>query len=247
MHGSMQNVAPVINQAHPGGTLRLAFSAGAEQAGLSVASASARVRGMEEQAGAWLLERGQRGVELTPAGWTLLHHARLVTGQMERMRGELGEYARGLKGHVRLLANTAAAAEFLPEILAAFLAANPSVDVDLDASPSATRMVAAWADCLSTGFCGCHQCRASLPPATRPGPQVTISATTYWCRAGTLRGWAPLPATMPPRSSREAGTEKSTSSALRQRRPSRRSTRFGFIHRVSSVPLHWLRRSGACH
>ena len=99
------------------------ITAGAEHAGLSLASASARVRGMEEQAGASLLERGHRGVELTPAGRTLLHHARLVTGQMERMRGELGEYARGLKGHVRLLANTAAAAEFLPEILAAFLAA----------------------------------------------------------------------------------------------------------------------------
>jgi molybdate transport repressor ModE-like protein len=112
------------------------ITAGAEHAGLSLASASARVRGMEEQAGASLLERGHRGVELTPAGRTLLHHARLVTGQMERMRGELGEYARGLKGHVRLLANTAAAAEFLPEILAAFLAANPSVDVDLDERPS---------------------------------------------------------------------------------------------------------------
>jgi DNA-binding transcriptional LysR family regulator len=91
---------------------------------------------MEEQAGVPLLERGRRGVEPTPAGRALLHHARLVTGQVERMRGELGEYARGLKGHVRLLANTAAAAEFLPEILAAFLAANPNVDVDLDERPS---------------------------------------------------------------------------------------------------------------
>jgi len=52
------------------------------------------------------------------------------------MRGELGEYARGLKGHVRLLANTAAAAVHLPEALAAFLAANPNVDVDLDERPS---------------------------------------------------------------------------------------------------------------
>ena len=112
------------------------ITAGAEHAGLSLASASARVRGMEEEAGASLLERGHRGVELTPAGRTLLYHARLVTGQMERMRGELGEYARGLKGHVRLLANTAAAAEFLPEILAAFLATNPSVNVDLDERPS---------------------------------------------------------------------------------------------------------------
>jgi DNA-binding transcriptional LysR family regulator len=112
------------------------ITAGAARSGLALASASARIRGMEEQAGVPLLERGRRGVDPTPAGRTLLHHARLVTGQMERMRGELGDYARGLKGHVRLLANTAAAAEFLPETLAAFLAANPSVDVDLDERPS---------------------------------------------------------------------------------------------------------------
>lgn len=120
------------------------ITAGAARAGLALASASARIRGMEEQAGVPLLERGRRGVEPTPAGRTLLRHARLVTGQMERMRGELGEYARGLKGHVRLLANTAAAAEFLPEILADFLRANPNVDVDLGerSSPEVAQAVA---------------------------------------------------------------------------------------------------------
>ncbi|MBC9176169.1 LysR family transcriptional regulator [Pseudoroseomonas ludipueritiae] len=112
------------------------ITAGAARSGLALASASARVQGMEAQAGIALLERGRRGVEPTPAGRALLHHARLVTGQVERMRGELGEYARGLKGHVRLLANTAAATVHLPEILAAFLVANPNVDVDLDERPS---------------------------------------------------------------------------------------------------------------
>ena len=58
------------------------------------------------------------------------------------MRGELGEYARGLKGHVRLLANPAAMAEHLPEALAAFLAANPNVDVDLDEVAARFRAVA---------------------------------------------------------------------------------------------------------
>lgn len=112
------------------------ITAGAARSSLALASASARVRGMEEQVGVPLLERGRRGVALTPAGRALLYHARLVTGQVERMRGELGEYARGLKGHVRLLANTAAASVHLPEILASFLAANPNVDVDLDERPS---------------------------------------------------------------------------------------------------------------
>lgn len=98
---------------------------------------------MEDQAGVPLLERARHGVEPTPAGIALLRHARLVTGQMERMRGEIGEYACGLKGQVRLVANTAAAAEFVPEILAGFLQANPNVDVELQerASPEVARTI----------------------------------------------------------------------------------------------------------
>lgn len=131
MHFDLTDLRLFLHVAEAG-----SITAGAARSGLALASASARVRGMEEQAGVPLLDRGRRGVQPTPAGRALLHHARLVTGQVERMRGELGEYARGLKGHVRLLANTAAAAEFLPEILAAFLAANPNVDVDLGERPS---------------------------------------------------------------------------------------------------------------
>jgi len=83
-----------------------------------------------------LLARGRRGVQPTPAGRALVHHARLVLQQMERLRGELGQYARGLKGHVRVLSNTAALTEFLPEALARYLAANPNIDVDLEERPS---------------------------------------------------------------------------------------------------------------
>lgn len=140
MHFDLTDLRLFLHVAEAG-----SITAGAERSGLALASASARVRGMEEQAGVPLLERGRRGVTPTPAGQALLHHARLVMGQVERMRGELGEYASGLKGRVRLLANTAAAAVHVPEILAAFLAANPNVDVDLDErpSPEVTRAVAA--------------------------------------------------------------------------------------------------------
>jgi DNA-binding transcriptional LysR family regulator len=131
MHFDLTDLRLFLHVAEAG-----SITAGAERSGLALASASARIRGMEEQAGVPLLERGRRGVEPTPAGRALLRHARLVTAQVERMRGELGEYARGLKGHVRLLANTAAASVHLPEILAAFLSANPNVDVELDERPS---------------------------------------------------------------------------------------------------------------
>lgn len=109
---------------------------GAARANLALASASARIRGMEDALGVRLLERGRRGVRPTPAGRALLHHARVVHEQLERMRGELGAYARGLKGHVRVLSNTAAMTEILPEALAAFLTAHPQIDVDLEEKPS---------------------------------------------------------------------------------------------------------------
>ena len=105
---------------------------GADRAHMALASASARIRGMEEALGVPLLERGRRGVRPTPAGRALIHHARVVLQQIEHMRGELGEYAHGLKGHVRLLSNTAALSEFLPEALGAFLAAHPNIDIDLE-------------------------------------------------------------------------------------------------------------------
>ena len=84
-----------------------------------------------------LFARGRRGVQPTPAGRALLHHARLVTQQIERMHADLGQYAQGLKGHVRLLCNTSALAEFLPDALSAFMVAHPRIDVDLEERSSA--------------------------------------------------------------------------------------------------------------
>jgi DNA-binding transcriptional LysR family regulator len=93
---------------------------GAERAHLALPSASERIRGLEEALGVQLLERVRRGVRQTPAGRALAHHARVVLRQIEQLRGEPGDYAHGLKGHVRLLANTAAISEFLPGALGTF-------------------------------------------------------------------------------------------------------------------------------
>jgi DNA-binding transcriptional LysR family regulator len=109
---------------------------GAAQANLALPSASERLRGMEEVVGIRLLTRGRRGIEPTPAGDALAHHARVILRQIDRMRGELSEYSKGLKGTIRLLANTAAITEFLPEALAPYLASHPHIDVDLKERPS---------------------------------------------------------------------------------------------------------------
>ena len=107
------------------------ITAGAAQSGLALAAASTRIRRMEEQAGLLLLERGRRGVVPTAAGTALSHHARAVLRQIDQMRSDIGAFAEGLKGRVRLVANTAAMAHHLPEALAGFLVANPAIDLDL--------------------------------------------------------------------------------------------------------------------
>ena len=109
---------------------------GAARSNMALASASERIRAMEDALGVPLLERQRRGVCLSPAGLALVHHARVVTQQLEQMRGELNNYAKGLRGRVRLLSNTVAISEFLPAALAAFLSAHPNIDVELDDRPS---------------------------------------------------------------------------------------------------------------
>jgi molybdate transport repressor ModE-like protein len=109
---------------------------GAARSGMALASASERIRAMEETLGAPLFERKRRGVDLTPAGLVLVRHARLVAQQLEQMRGELGEHAKGLRGHIRLCSNTAATLEFLPHTLGTFLSSHPNVDIELEERPS---------------------------------------------------------------------------------------------------------------
>jgi len=105
---------------------------GAERAHLALAAASTRIRNMEEALGAPLLLRARHGVTPTQAGRTLLQHARTMLAQAERLREDLGAYAGGVAGQVRVLSNTNALAEFLPEALSTFLASHPHVSVDLE-------------------------------------------------------------------------------------------------------------------
>lgn len=105
---------------------------GAQRANLALGAASTRIRHMEETLGASLLTRGRMGVVPTQAGRSLLQHARIMLAQAERLREDLGAFAGGAGGQIRLLSNTNALAEFLPEALSTFLAAHPSVSIDIE-------------------------------------------------------------------------------------------------------------------
>ena len=105
---------------------------GAERAHLALAAASTRIRNMEDVLGVPLLTRGRQGVTPTQAGRTLLQHARTILRQAERLHEDLGAYGGGLAGQIRVLSNTNALTEFLPEALSSFLTTHPNVSVDLE-------------------------------------------------------------------------------------------------------------------
>jgi len=70
-------------------------------------------------------------VKLSPPGQAFAHHARLVLSQLQHLNNDLQEYARGVKGHLRVFASTTAVTEFLPRVLGRYLAAHPDVNIDL--------------------------------------------------------------------------------------------------------------------
>ena len=105
---------------------------GAERVHLAASSASHRLRQLEASIGTPLLLREPRGVSLTRAGEALLRHARQVFAQLEQMHADLTPYAKGVRGHVSLWANTHATHTFLPDSLSSFLQRHPQVSISLE-------------------------------------------------------------------------------------------------------------------
>jgi DNA-binding transcriptional LysR family regulator len=103
----------------------------AERCHISPPAASNRVKNLEEQLGFKLLYRTSQGMTLTPAGEAFVHHARLVQERVEHLAGDMQEYGEGIKGHVRIWANTTAISEFLPVVLSRFLRDYPDINIDL--------------------------------------------------------------------------------------------------------------------
>jgi DNA-binding transcriptional LysR family regulator len=119
------------------------IAATAERKNIAASAVSRRLQELEAAMDTALLHRHARGVSLTPAGEALSRHARSVFGLLGRVRDEMGEYAHGVRGHVRIAANTSSLAEFLPEELAVFMARWPGIRVEMQEllSPDIVRAV----------------------------------------------------------------------------------------------------------
>src|ERR1700716_2269781 len=132
------------------------ITGGALRAHLALASASARIKGLEAALGTALLKRGRRGIELTAAGESLLDHARIILHNVEAMRGDFLDHASGGKDSVDLVLNTPGLSEHLPKALSAFLREHPDINVDVEERESADIAAAIASGAADLGFAAEH-------------------------------------------------------------------------------------------
>jgi DNA-binding transcriptional LysR family regulator len=125
----------------------------AEREFIAASAISKRLADLEATLGTPLLYRHTRGVDLTPAGESLLHHARSVLYSLEKMQGELSEYVDGVRGHVRVHASISAIVQFLPEDLGAFIRAHEQVKIDLEEHLSTEVVRAVQEGAADLGIC----------------------------------------------------------------------------------------------
>ena len=99
----------------------------AEASHIGLAAASRRIALLEHKFRTTLLERSPKGVELTAAGHALLVHAKTVLMQVNQLQVDMGDFASGRTGALKLMANTSVMTEDLPSHLAQFLQRHPEV------------------------------------------------------------------------------------------------------------------------
>lgn len=115
---------------------------GAEREHLALAAASKRISDLESRLGVQLFERRARGVEPTEACRALVRHIRTLNASLHALESEVVEFARGIKGHLRIAANAGAIAECLPADMAGFLQAHPQIRISLEDMTSAETQAA---------------------------------------------------------------------------------------------------------
>ena len=103
----------------------------AREKNLATSAASKRISDLELRMGTALLNRLHNGIIPTPAGEALYNHVKRIESILQDVETEIGEYARGARGHVRIWANWSALAQFLPEDLAMYAQRFPDVGLDL--------------------------------------------------------------------------------------------------------------------
>jgi DNA-binding transcriptional LysR family regulator len=109
----------------------LSIAKAAEREHIAASAVSKRISDLEARLKTPLFLRNYKGLELTAAAHTLLHHSRVLVRDLNQMEAELAHHASGVSGQVRLYASVSTIVQHLPSDLSEFLAGHPAIRVDL--------------------------------------------------------------------------------------------------------------------
>jgi len=114
------------------------FTRAAERCHLSQSAFSQKIGRIEVSAGVKLFERSTRHVTLTPEGEVFAEEMRRIQADMHQAFAGLRDLAQRRVGRVAVAALPSVAAEWMPQVIARYRAANPRIKVELfDALASA--------------------------------------------------------------------------------------------------------------
>ena len=122
------------------------FRVAGERLGVTRSAVSQSLRRLEDEMGVALVERTTRSVRLTEAGQRLFGAARAALGDLERAVDEVRAGEGGPSGLLRLSVSSIAESFLEASTLAGFLAAYPSISLDLTLSDDTDDIVAAGFD-----------------------------------------------------------------------------------------------------
>jgi molybdate transport repressor ModE-like protein len=107
------------------------FSAAADALSYSQSAVSQAIATLEAEVGTPLIERSRGGVRPTAAGTALARHAEGILARMDAAETEMAAIAGGRAGRMRIASFPTAGATLVPQAIAAFSTAHPSVEVNL--------------------------------------------------------------------------------------------------------------------
>ncbi|BDH06606.1 LysR family transcriptional regulator [Streptomyces seoulensis] len=96
---------------------------------LTPSAVSQQLTALEQETGHRLVERGAKGVRLTPAGEILLSHTNAVLAQLERAEAELAAYGKGEAGTVTVAAFATGIAQVVAPALARLGRSAPGIGI----------------------------------------------------------------------------------------------------------------------
>jgi DNA-binding transcriptional LysR family regulator len=126
----------------------------AERMHLASSAISKRMADLEQTLNVKLFERKPTGMFPTSAGTALLNHARLIMRNMAELEAEMVDFAGGLRGTIRVQANTTAMAYYLPDDLKTFIATFPNVRIEIEESTSPMTLRAVAENSADIGIYG---------------------------------------------------------------------------------------------